>query len=208
MQLWYIALAGLKFAMSTWLASSSQICPILPSSTRIKGMHHHTQITISKNKPTRIGSFLPHWVIAHGLLVLLPTEPFCHVQFWEILFLKPGFLYVALAVQELILHQAGLELTEICLSLPPKCWDSWCCAPLPPNSKLLIWGLVRWLSSYKHFAALAEDLAWWLAPTWWLINLYKFSSSQPLWSLWVLHANGAQMCADKIPYMCNIGKCS
>ena len=38
--------------------------------------------------------------------------------------LETGFLYVALeAVLEIALvDQAGLKLTEICLSLPSKCW--------------------------------------------------------------------------------------
>ena len=45
---------------------------------------------------------------------------FCFVLFFE-----TGFLRVtALAVLELALvDQAGLRLTEICLPLPPKCWD-------------------------------------------------------------------------------------
>ena len=39
-------------------------------------------------------------------------------------FSKKGFLCVALAVLEVALvDQAGLELTEIRLSLPPECWD-------------------------------------------------------------------------------------
>ena len=39
-------------------------------------------------------------------------------------FLRQNFSVTVLAVLELALvDQAGLELTEICLSLPPKCWD-------------------------------------------------------------------------------------
>ncbi|GAB1290336.1 Transferrin receptor protein 2 [Apodemus speciosus] len=34
-----------------------------------------------------------------------------------------GFICVALAVLELGVDQASLELTEICLPLPPECWD-------------------------------------------------------------------------------------
>ena len=41
------------------------------------------------------------------------------------LFFETGFFCVALEpVLELALvDQAGLELTEICLPLPPECWD-------------------------------------------------------------------------------------
>ena len=46
-------------------------------------------------------------------------------QYFFFWFFKIGFLFVAL---ELILElalvdQAGLKLTEICLPLPPKCWN-------------------------------------------------------------------------------------
>jgi hypothetical protein len=33
--------------------------------------------------------------------------------------------------------QAGPELTEICLHLPPKCWDYWC-VPLTPSGLELL----------------------------------------------------------------------
>jgi hypothetical protein len=33
-----------------------------------------------------------------------------------------GSLYIALGVLILVYH-AGLKLTEICLPLPPECWD-------------------------------------------------------------------------------------
>ena len=53
---------------------------------------------------------------------------FCFVLFWFSLafgFFETGFLYVkALAAVELALvDQADLDLTEICLCLPPRCWD-------------------------------------------------------------------------------------
>ena len=41
-----------------------------------------------------------------------------------VFFLKQGFSVALEPVLELILvDQAGLELTEICLPLPPKCWN-------------------------------------------------------------------------------------
>ena len=40
------------------------------------------------------------------------------------LFLETGFCVALKPVLELALvEQAGLELTEICLPLPPECWD-------------------------------------------------------------------------------------
>ena len=39
-------------------------------------------------------------------------------------FFKTGFLCVALAILELaLIDQVGLRLIEICLLLPPVCWD-------------------------------------------------------------------------------------
>ena len=39
-------------------------------------------------------------------------------------FLRQGFFVVLEPVLELALvDQSGLELTEICLPLPPECWD-------------------------------------------------------------------------------------
>ena len=48
------------------------------------------------------------------------------VLFCFALLFNTGFLCVALAVLELrtgTVDQVGLELTEICLPLPPECWD-------------------------------------------------------------------------------------
>jgi hypothetical protein len=45
-------------------------------------------------------------------------------RFIYFVFSRQGFSCVALAVLELnSVDQAGLELTEICLPLPPECWD-------------------------------------------------------------------------------------
>ena len=46
-------------------------------------------------------------------------------DFFACLFFETGFLCVDLVpILELALvDQAGLELTEICLLLPPQCWD-------------------------------------------------------------------------------------
>ena len=45
------------------------------------------------------------------------------VSFYVCFVLLRHFFYVALAVLELTLDQAGLELKEISLSLPPESWD-------------------------------------------------------------------------------------
>jgi hypothetical protein len=51
-------------------------------------------------------------------------------------FVKTGFLYVTLDCPRThSVDQAGLELTEICLPLPPECWDLRHVLP-PPSSKI------------------------------------------------------------------------
>jgi hypothetical protein len=51
---------------------------------------------------------------------------FCFVLFCFVLFFKTGFLCVALAGS---LSRSGCpKLTEICLHLPPECWDLKACA--------------------------------------------------------------------------------
>ena len=41
---------------------------------------------------------------------------------WNSWFLETGSLCVALAILELTVDHAGLELTETLLLLPPQCW--------------------------------------------------------------------------------------
>ena len=61
----------------------------------------------------------------HAMHVLFVSLLFLNFSFFcFVLFYQTGFLCVtALAVLELILvDQAGFELTEVCLPLPPECW--------------------------------------------------------------------------------------
>lgn len=45
----------------------------------------------------------------------------CILGFVSLFCFEKGFLYIALAV--LKLEQASLGATEICLHLPPECWE-------------------------------------------------------------------------------------
>jgi hypothetical protein len=65
----------------------------------------------------------PHTPIEH---FVIPLYLFINTSF-SFFFFDTGSHYVALAGLELSVDQAGLELREILLPLPPKCWDSlWC----------------------------------------------------------------------------------
>ncbi|KAM7339825.1 hypothetical protein ACRRTK_000440 [Alexandromys fortis] len=62
------------------------------------------------------------------------TTDFLNSFFFFFGFSRQGFSVVLEPVLELALvDQAGLELTEICLPLPPECWDQRL-APPPPGS--------------------------------------------------------------------------
>ena len=45
--------------------------------------------------------------------------------FLSFFFFETGFLrsFLVPVLELALVDQAGLELTEICLSLPPECWD-------------------------------------------------------------------------------------
>jgi hypothetical protein len=59
-----------------------------------------------------------HSVISSGKFYLLFFWFFCF--FW---FFETGFLCIALAVLELTLYTRQASNSEICLPLPPECWD-------------------------------------------------------------------------------------
>jgi hypothetical protein len=58
------------------------------------------------------------------LIMGISSTQVTYDRFIYFVFSRQGFSCVALAVLELnSVDQAGLELTEICLPLPPECWD-------------------------------------------------------------------------------------
>ena len=65
---------------------------------------------------------------------------FCFVCLFICLFFETGFLCVVLAVLELCVDQAGFELAEILLPLPPECQDQKCRPWLPGDC----WDLEAW----------------------------------------------------------------
>ena len=63
-----------------------------------------------------------------GKLINIHEESSCCVLVWfglDFGFQRQGFSVALEPVLELLalVNQADLELTEICLPLPPKCWD-------------------------------------------------------------------------------------
>ena len=58
------------------------------------------------------------------LLIALYKAPRIFFVLFFVFILRQGFSVALEPVLELALvDQAGLELTEICLPLPPECWD-------------------------------------------------------------------------------------
>lgn len=57
------------------------------------------------------------------------------VFYWLFLVFKTGFLYVALAVLEVTLQTKLALNLQICLSLPPKCWDKRHVPPLSGSQR-------------------------------------------------------------------------
>jgi hypothetical protein len=58
------------------------------------------------------------------LLILLDYNLFIWLVGWLVLvFFQTEFLCVTLAVLQLILETRPASNSEICLPLPPKCWD-------------------------------------------------------------------------------------
>ena len=88
-------------------------------------------------------------------------------------FSKIGFLCVALTTLELALYidQFGFKLTEICLPLPPECWDQRCPCISGVLNFILLLGEVDYVCVYVTCSALCAMVQFTLWARGWRLTL-------------------------------------